>query len=396
MNTRPLTKIEAAYLSQLNSAGLESALIFLTETGLQKSILDATQPVRELLKAAGLHDYYAQKQGPSNKIQLPCVIIDGGNFINSTVSLYRPLTKSGDPRLWPYKLTQFAKPNDVLSIFTFKDKIYLLNLSDDRAVDLGENTDFSALLAEAQVDYNQVASELLFKLQALAIVGPLTAVCEGSTAIGRTIEQRLGIAINSRPLPDYKGIEIKTSRSASATRNTLFAKVPNWTLSEFKSSREIVEAFGYSFSKNPEDKKLYCSVSTQSPNSQGLYFDLDLDERRLDELIKTQAGSQPVCVWRLSDLHSKLLEKHAETFWVKASESQRDGLTYFTLESVQHTRRPSIQQFDRLLASGVITMDHLIKKTAKKTTEKGPLFKIRQNAVDELFLGRTQYYSLRV
>ena len=69
------------------------------------------------------------------------------------------------------------------------------------------------------------------------------------TAIGRSLENALGIEMNSSQLPDFKGIEIKAFRellnNSKGTRVTLFACVPDWNLSFLKGSKDILEAFGY-------------------------------------------------------------------------------------------------------------------------------------------------------
>lgn len=284
MNTRELNKDEAANLSILNNAGIESCLIYLTSTGLNKSILDATKPVRELLVDADVHDFDKQQQGESAKVSIDTVIFNSGKSENTTTSLYRPKTKSGDPRIWPYRLKQFAEPNDILSIFIENKQIYLVNLSVVDGVDFFESSELSRFIEQRKLSYNLVANELLFKLRELALSGPLESVCKGDTAIGRTIETYLGIDINSSPEPDYKGIELKSGRSKSKTRDNLFAKVANWDISRFKSSREIVERIGYDL-ESEGCKKLYCTVSTRKPNSQGLVLDLDLERERLDELL---------------------------------------------------------------------------------------------------------------
>ena len=50
MNKRPLTEIESQNLIELNNFGFESTLVFLTDTMLKKSTIDAIQHLRELLK----------------------------------------------------------------------------------------------------------------------------------------------------------------------------------------------------------------------------------------------------------------------------------------------------------------------------------------------------------
>lgn len=395
MNSRPLDKAESVKLSKLSNAGLECSLIYLTGTGLSKSILDAIAPVRELLRQHGVHDYSKQGQGTSNKVFLAGTIFDKtGAAVEIDISLYRPETKKGDPRIWPYDLKLYAQADDVLAIFVSEKRIHLQNLSTDPMHDLdGSSSDLEIFLSSLQLDYDRVANELLAKLRDLAADGPIESVCEGDTAVGRTIETALGIAINSSKNPDYKGIELKAKRARSKTRSNLFAQVPDWSLSEFKSAREMVEHIGYDIEGGI--RKLYCTVSTSGANSQGLLIDLDLDRKRLDELQQIDTSRRQVCMWQLDKLHDRLHEKHAETFWIKAKELRKGASKFFELESVKHTRRPSNNQFDRMIGSGEITVDHLIKKTATgKVTEKGPLFKIRGSSLNELFLGAAREYEL--
>jgi len=168
----------------------------------------------------------------------------------------------------------------------------------------------------------------------------------------------------------------------------LFAQVADWSISPLKSSAEILEKYGY---VRGEDFKLYCTLSTQKVNSQGLSFQYD---ETLDLLIEKDSGNNTVAVWPGNTLRSRLLEKHNETFWIQATSKIIDGVEYFDLHSVTHTRRPLVSQLLPLIQSGVITMDHLIKRKGNSAAEKGPLFKI--NKRDLLFLfPEPKHYSLK-
>ena len=212
------------------------------------------------------------------------------------------------------------------------------------------------------------------------------------TAIGRTLETLLGIDINSSKKPDYKGIELKSYRDKRGNRKNLFAQVPEWSLSKFKSSAEILDNFGYS---RGEDFKLYCTVSSLVRNSQGLMLKIDGNTRQLlENSDKSNIGD--FVVWGLETLHKRLLEKHNETFWIAADSKMVDGREFFQYKKVEHTKRPIISQFDILLEQGIITLDHLIKRKATRSVvEKGPIFKIKPNSLDLLF-PPSQSYSLIV
>ena len=100
-------------------------------------------------------------------------------------------------------------------------------------------------------------------------------------------------------------------------------------------------------------------------------------------------------VWALDTLHKRLLEKHNETFWIEAETTVISGKEHFLYKKVQHTRKPIVSQFDILLQQGLITLDHLIKRSSNgKVVEKGPLFKIKPKAVQLLF-PPSQLYNLK-
>jgi hypothetical protein len=396
MNIRPLSNQEALNLDCLNSAGITSTLLFVTGTGLSKSILDATEPMRALLEKEGVHTYSSQGQGIDHKKILNVFVHTKSGAIGVPCSFYRPLTKKGDPRFWPARFGEHAGADSVCALFVTKGHLHILNLTETSlGIEMGAGiiTSLSAFFLECRSVADSVADELLSRLRSLASFGPLESVCSGDTAIGRTIETALGISINSSRNPDYHGIEIKAGRSSLVgreTRSNLFACVPDWSLSRCKSSRQIIDELGYQRENNA---KLYCTVSAIKQNSQGLIFNIDHAERFLRENCML-APPREIAVWRLSHLEERLALKHRETFWVKAQSISRKGKEFFDLKSVLHTRNPNIPQFERMIEEGSITMDHLIKVAGKSAQEKGPLFKIVKNKIPELFLGTPKFHSL--
>ena len=228
-------------------------------------------------------------------------------------------------------------------------------------------------------------------LNEIAARGPVPAMLNADTAIGRTLETLLGIDINSSKMPDYKGIELKSFRdNKRANRKNLFAQVPDWNLSKLKSSTEILNAFGYS---RGEDFKLYCTVSSVVRNSQGLKLKMDAITNQLFENSNNPSYGDFV-VWGLETLHKRLIEKHNETFWIAADSMMIGGIEHFQYKNVKHTKKPIITQFDILLEQGFITLDHTIKRSPTGSgKEQGPFFKIKPNALDLLF-PPSQSYSL--
>ena len=53
----------------------------------------------------------------------------------TTVSLYRPKTKEGDPRIWFYGLSEYARPANLLAVFSQDDALYVVNTSHSEILD---------------------------------------------------------------------------------------------------------------------------------------------------------------------------------------------------------------------------------------------------------------------
>lgn len=390
---RALTDVEIKRIEILTEKSVEITLIEPTATGLEKSIMDATGSVRNYLKIKSIHDFDSQGQGPENKIQIKAYLIGKDSITESIVSLYRPNTKKGDPRIWFKGLGTYANANDILAIISFEKELYVLNLTRldlAKLIESAQNNPVKELVEEINVKSRLIANELLDLLQKVALRGAIPASLQADTAVGRTLETLLGIDINSSKKPDYKGIELKSFRDKRGNRKNLFAQVPDWSLSKFKSSSEILNEFGY---QRGEDFKLYCTVSAIVKNSQGLKLKLNTDIGHLIETSeKTTVGD--FVIWGLETLHARLLEKHNETFWISADSILIDGKEHFIYKKVEHTQKPIVSQFDILLEQGIITLDHLIKRTLSgKVVEKGPLFKIKPNALNLLF-PPSQIYQL--
>lgn len=382
---RQLTNVEIERIKLLTEKSVEVTLIEPTGTGLEKSIMDATGSVRVYLKDKNIHDYELQNQGQESKIQVNSYLISSDGLIQSVASLYRPNTKKGDPRIWFKGLGAYAKANDILGIISFENNLYVVNVSQldfESLINGIADNPLKELVNEISSLSREVADELLMLLRKISLQGAIPAMLQADTAIGRTLETLLGININSSKQPDYKGIELKSFRDKKGNRKNLFAQVPDWGLSKFKSSAEILNEFGYN---RGDDFKLYCTVSAIVRNSQGLKLKLDADVRHLIEN-SDKATVGDFVVWGLETLHKRLLEKHSETFWVATDTLIIDNKEHFIYKSVEHTKKPIVSQFDILLEQGIITLDHLIRRTpVGKVVEKGPIFKIKPNALNMLF-----------
>lgn len=394
IHMRPYNSFEERNVKFLVDHQIDFTTIQVTETGLKKSILDATAPVREYFKASGVHDYETQPQGAEHKRSVDTCILTETSAYPTKTSIYRPLTKKGDPRLWINKVTgvQFLRADDIFILIWHNECLYAVNLT---STDITKSyaspitTPLKDLISEISKSKGAVAMELLGLIKE-KMSDWLPAEIMADTGIGRTVETVLGIPMNAFKGPDYKGIELKSHREKAKTRNALFTQVPQWDISRLKSSREIVDKYGYPRG-GLHSKTLRVTLSAKAPNRQGLGLmvrpDLNLLEADEFSLLKDTNGNfrklQDVAAWRLSHLHERLLTKHRETFWIDAEAKIVNGTEYFRCTEIVHTKNPIPSQFDILLDQGKIEVDFLLCRPKGRGDTYG--FKIEKKARPLLF-----------
>jgi len=389
------------FLPLFADVGISVAFLVPTPTGYDKSIMDAIGSVRALLKDEGIHDYELQDQGPAAKKMWPSFFVTADGLIETEASLYRPVTKKGDPRIWFKNLRQYCSPKNLLSLFIYEKKIYVLNLSNETIRNsLRQNGFVYDLFQRIKYSKQSVSIELLHKIKLIHDSGFLPSITPGDPGVGDTLEHALGIERNNSRAPDYKGIELKTTRltrhgaERATTRSTLFTKVPDDGL----TYREIVETYGkwqVPRGSTLARLQLYETFSTQRVNAYGLELEVNTAADRLEmKYAQEQRLMKYVSSWQMANLKSALLLKHHETFWVKAVSEDRDGKEFFRYDKVLHTKQPNASLLAPLLDSGKITLDLAAHfKENGKWRDHGMLFKMRPEDIG-LLLGDPIEYDL--
>lgn len=382
--------------------GVPVAFLVPTPTGYGKSIMDATIPVRHLLESEQIHDYNKQKQGRENKIVRSAFFVEADRMEKTLVSLYRPNTKMGDPRIWFYNLTGYCSPCNLLALVVANGAIYVINLSNPKiAASIATKGFVYELVRNIADGKNRVAYELLVKLREIHRQGFLPSITTGDPGVGDTLENALGIQRNNSKNPDYKGIELKSSRiiksgrMKKATRITLFAKTPEFGC----SYKELLEKFGKwqrPRQKDEERLQLYETLRASRPNAYDLQLDVDEIKDMLG-IVHNPANLKNKKLPHLSDwafetLRSTLKLKHRETFWVKAESKFENGKEYFRYNQVLHTRTPNIGLLIPLISKDIITVDLAIhKKKNGQVRDHGMLFKIFMKDLNLLTGVPTEY-----
>jgi hypothetical protein len=378
-------------LKVFNAFDLDVSLLVPTQTGLSKSIMDATASVREYLQEFSYHDYDKQGQGTDGKIVRQAYFVHPDRLEATTVSLYRPTSKKGDPRIWFSGLPRYADPLNLLALFIYRDDLYVVNCAAKGVLasihDAGRP--LGSIAASLRPAIDPAVTELLDLIRDISARGFVPTLRPGDTGIGMTLETLLGIAANAKKTPDYKGIEIKTKRLGKRIGNrvTLFSQVPNWNLSPIGSAWKLLSEYGY---ERNGKLRLNHEIDASGPNSIGFYLGLDAEKDWLKQMhFGAESGDRKhVTTWELETLRQRLAEKHPQTFWVGAKVRGKRETEEFHYVQIQHTRRPKVRNFDALLEGGQISVDYLMSQKAPgrpTVRDHGYLFKINPRDFDALF-----------
>lgn len=400
---RPYNAIEQKNVKFLVDKQIDFVTLQIFETGYKKSIMDAIAPVRAYFKEKGIHDYEYQLQGTEHKRLVDTYLLNETTSISTKTSLYRPVTKKGDPRLWINHAKEFNlfKPNDIFALIAHEGILYSVNLT---SVDI-QKVCISVIDTPLKNVINKIAHiKLSVSDELLALIKDnmtdwLPSEVMADTGIGRTIESILGISMNSSALPDYKGIELKSHREAAKVRNTLFTQAPDWSISRLKSSRAIVDKYGYPI-EDSKRKTLQVTLSSNRPNPQKLGLRVEPEKGILEanEFDLTQEANgnfrklNDVAAWTLMKLHERLLTKHHETFWIDVETKIFGNKEFFRCSEIVHTKNPIPAQFDVLLEQGEITVDFLLCRPSGHGDTYS--FKIKQRARQLLFPQSSTYHLI--
>lgn len=361
--------------------GVEACYFVPTETGFEKSIIDAHQSIRSYLKLHGIHDFELQGLGNAeNGVKVSIDLVGIETFEQKYLSLYRPKTKTGDPRMW-VNMKGYARPLNLMALIATPDKrLFLVNCSRPEILETRniQGSPLHQVLTSGSVNPN--SQKLLELLKDIAKRDWIDATKSGDTGVGHTLETLLGIDANSSKRPDFMDqIELKSGRRPSSgratNRSTMLSKVPNWRESAM-SAKEILSTFGAVSAKTGR-QELYVTLN-EKPNRQGLYLEYLESKEVIANFAKLDEKVHEVVQWDLLSLQADLRDKHKETFWVQA-ESRRtfDGNEQFKFVKVTRTRSPLVGNIGPLINTGVITMDYtLSEKDNGRVRDHGYLFKI--------------------
>lgn len=91
--------------------------------------MDAHQSLRKFLKNNNVHDYEYQNQGIENRVIKKGFLLHGTEWVETSISFYRPTTKSGDPRIWISGLNKYSEAFNLIVLVEYQNSLYIFNAS---------------------------------------------------------------------------------------------------------------------------------------------------------------------------------------------------------------------------------------------------------------------------
>jgi hypothetical protein len=365
------TNEESRVIEIINNYNLnEFALIRMTPTMIDKSIIDASYGLRKILFDNKLIDFKDLTPGGAKKYKDSIILTD--SIIETKTSFYRPKSKNGDPRFWPYNLTKYVKADELIYLTIHENRLIAIPVRDVPSI----NQNIKNVLGDPEE--SEVVVKLKKQLSVLRSIGNIESISPNKRApkdVGMTLEHFLGIKVNSLKTPDYLGkIEIKSKRDDSK-KDSLFSKVPDKEISNYKKVKDIIQKFGY-YDKVNERIALYNDITTK-PNNQGLYLFPANDDLILYQKFRKDGSEDEVCAWYYETLKKSLEIKHPTTLWVDAQETlNTEGKIQFKYKNFELTTKPVFSEFISLIERDLINFDWKGHIKNGKKRDHGPGFRI--------------------
>ena len=121
-------------------------------------------------------------------------------------------------------------------------------------------------------------------------------------------------------------------------------------------------------------------------NSYGMSLQVDHGQELLHQTYTDAEHTVLDTTWRMGKLFERLMEKHKQTFWIKAVTNGGGPTEEFNYTQARYTSGVSAAKLPMLLEAGIISLDYTIKELPNGSAkDQGYLFKIRQADLPLLF-----------
>lgn len=194
--------------------------------------------------------------------------------------------------------------------------------------------------------------ELIEKLKEIKEMGYIKTHRVGTTGIGKTLEDLLGIKENNIPGPNAAMIELKSARKNTTSMLTLFTKSPLPP----RANSALLQIYGYESSKGNKRKELHTTVNALGYNKlKGkLGFKINTEEYRIC-LVNPQ--NEILGYWDKETLKKSFERKLFKLLYVKAETKDYGSNEKFWFNEAWLLSGFNFNNFINLLRKGTILVD---------------------------------------
>ncbi len=203
--------------------------------------------------------------------------------------------------------------------------------------------------------------------------GYVRSLRNGTTGIGYTLEQLLGLRESNISIPDIGGrIEVKAVRKDSDSLITLFTFNKGvWKISQ----KELISQYGYEDKKGRKALKNTLFYKHSIP--QGLTIDVD-EKNNVVNLIDVYTG-QALATWDMYVIVGKFMTKLGRLLLVLADRDKRKGVEWFHYNEAYLLTDPQARKFIEAFKQGSIGIDLRMHLRENGTVRnRGTAFRIRE------------------
>ncbi len=226
--------------------------------------------------------------------------------------------------------------------------------------------------------------ELIKKLKEIKEMGYIKTHRTGTTGIGKTLEDLLGIEENNIPGPNAEMIELKSARKNVKSMLTLFTKSPL----PRKANSILLQRYGYKSLKGSGKKELHTTVNALGYNKlKGKYvFKINAEE---DRICLVNPQSEILGYWDKETLKKYFERKLPKLLYVKAETKDCGSDEKFWFNEAWLLSGFDFNNFISLLRKGIILVDIRIGQYPNgRSHDHGTGFRVFPDQLDLCFQHR--------
>lgn len=226
--------------------------------------------------------------------------------------------------------------------------------------------------------------ELIRNLKKIKKMGWIKTHRSGTTGVGKTLEDLLGIKENNVPGPNGEMIELKSARKNVSSMLTLFTKSPLPQNANFS----LLKKFGYPSKNRKGIKRLETTVNAVEYNhiKGGIGFKIDTKSNAIALIDKNRTR---LCYWDKEILKNTFERKLPNLLYVKAESRGESKHEEFWYNEAWILNGFSFNNFIRLLKEGIILIDIRIGQYPDgRIHDHGTAFRVFPDKLDLCFKNR--------